>query len=197
MSVTPMGERMSMDVVHAVLRLEEVRKRDPNAVFVIERSTNANAVVFSANVHSNGQFVSSEPLRVYWINYETDKLGKNTAPLTFFEKSVAYGIKVVNACRDSPIVSLAGVPSVLMHLRRSSTTGHYTAVITRLSDKSQGILRGAYIKLGKHWTGVVPTVEYVVVATQDLDSECKPRIEAWERAADGTLTVKTTTATAR
>jgi hypothetical protein len=70
---------------------------DPNQIFYIERSLNANTVVYVANLDASGKLDADEPVKVYWRRYNRDG---HVKPLNFPERMMAYGIKSVR--RDGP-----------------------------------------------------------------------------------------------
>ncbi len=63
----------------------------PNHLFVIERSKNANIVVYDANRGPSGDFEAASPVAAYWLlNGENDKREE----LTKLERDRAYGVDV-------------------------------------------------------------------------------------------------------
>ncbi|MDR3527615.1 MAG: DUF4833 domain-containing protein [Rhizomicrobium sp.] len=70
---------------------------EPNQVFYIERSSNSNTVVYSANLASDGKLNRDEPIIGYWRWYNVDGHKKD---LNFAERMMAYGIKAVK--HDGP-----------------------------------------------------------------------------------------------
>lgn len=65
--------------------------RCPAEIFRIERSTNANVVVYQANRTADGRLDPRDPVRAEWIMRAED--GRRE-PLTFLERSFAYGFDV-------------------------------------------------------------------------------------------------------
>jgi hypothetical protein len=60
------------------------------SLFYLQRSSNANTVIYDANLLPNGQLNSRQPVEVYWLRYNTD--GHRRA-LNFVERNFAYGLK--------------------------------------------------------------------------------------------------------
>jgi len=60
-------------------------------LFVIERSTNSNSVVYDANVVAGKLLNSARPVDAYWIMRER---GSRREELTYIEKSRAYGFDI-------------------------------------------------------------------------------------------------------
>jgi len=65
---------------------------DPNMLFYIQRSVNANTLVYAAHIDSPGRIDLDAPVDVYWRWYNVDGHRK---PLNFIERMMAYGVKSV------------------------------------------------------------------------------------------------------
>jgi hypothetical protein len=65
---------------------------EPNQLFYIERSVNANTVVYAARFDKHGQIDSRKPVDVYWRWYNVDGHRK---PLNFIEDMLAYGVRTL------------------------------------------------------------------------------------------------------
>jgi hypothetical protein len=74
------------------LRPEFPVPEEPNQLFYIERSVNANTVVYAANLDAGGKLDGQNPVTAYWRWYNVDGHKK---PLNFAERMMAYGIKAV------------------------------------------------------------------------------------------------------
>ena len=70
---------------------------EPNQVFYIERSSNANTVIYCAKLGKDGKLDTSEPIVGYWRWYNVDG---HIKPLNFAERMLAYGIKSIK--HDGP-----------------------------------------------------------------------------------------------
>lgn len=70
---------------------------EPNQLFYIERSSNANTVIYTANLDKDGKLDDDEPITAFWRWYRVDGHKK---PLNFAERMMAYGIKSVK--HDGP-----------------------------------------------------------------------------------------------
>ena len=70
---------------------------EPNQVFYIERSSNANTVIYCAKLGKDGKLDTSEPIVGYWRWYNVDGHIKT---LNFAERMLAYGIKSIK--HDGP-----------------------------------------------------------------------------------------------
>lgn len=79
----------------------------PDRLFHIARSLNRNLVCYDAN-QSNGKLDTKEPVKVYWLNREKEP-GK-TNGLSFIQKKMAYGYKVISASGESCTITLTAYP---------------------------------------------------------------------------------------
>ena len=70
-------------------------------VFIFERSKNSNYVCYDVNLDGD-RLNQKEPLRSYWV------LGGETRieELSFLERRVAFGVKVISATESEAVVSL-------------------------------------------------------------------------------------------
>src|SRR5262245_28326244 len=63
-------------------------------LFRIARSTNANVVIYDANVDRAGRLVEDAPVVAYWIMLAEDRRRES---LTWLENELAYGFEVVGS----------------------------------------------------------------------------------------------------
>lgn len=63
--------------------------REPQQVFYVQRSLNANTIVYAARI-TGGALDSREPVEVYWRRYGDAGERK---PLSGLERSLAFGVK--------------------------------------------------------------------------------------------------------
>jgi len=61
-----------------------------NRLFIIERSKNANLVIYDANINKDGVLDPDRPIDVYWLSYAESK-NPPKEDLNFLEKMKAYG----------------------------------------------------------------------------------------------------------
>jgi len=62
---------------------------DPNMLFYVQRSSNANTIVYAANLTAPGQIDPKKPIDVFWRRY--NEKGERRA-LYFFERILAFGV---------------------------------------------------------------------------------------------------------
>ena len=64
---------------------------DSNQVFYLQRSLNANTIVYTARMHPDGTIDERDPIQVYWRRFNSDGRIK---PLTLLERTQAFGVRV-------------------------------------------------------------------------------------------------------
>ena len=80
-------------------------------IFVFERNTNSNYVCYDINL-KDGKLDAKEPLKAYWV------LGHETRiePLTFLDRKMAFGVKVLQATDDEALVHLTAYKDLKIRL---------------------------------------------------------------------------------
>src|SRR5690349_19688871 len=88
------------------LRPEFKTPDEPNQLFYIQRSPNANAVIYAANLDAQGKLNASAPVEAFWRKFNIDG---SKQPLNFIERMMAYGVKM--DARKPPITfTIAALP---------------------------------------------------------------------------------------
>jgi len=59
------------------------------SLFFIQRSSNANTIVYEGNILSNGEYDPEKPVDVFWIRYDEEGQRKG---LNFIQRKLAYGV---------------------------------------------------------------------------------------------------------
>ena len=70
---------------------------EPNQLFYVQRSPNANTVVYAAKLDGQGNFDTRNPVEAFWRKFNIDG---SKQPLNFMERMMAYGVtlpQVINA----------------------------------------------------------------------------------------------------
>jgi hypothetical protein len=128
--------RVSMLLVLAVLAA------DPpgcsSELFRIERSKNANVVLYEAQTTSAGELSADEPFTASWLLL-ADR-GQREA-LSFFERRMAYGFEV-KPVKDGLEVSLKALAQRRISVRRQGACHAALATI----GGSEAVLRRIYVK---------------------------------------------------
>jgi len=123
-------------------------------LFYVQRSSNANTIVYELKLGSNGQPDQDEPVHPYWIRYTE---GGKKEDLSYIQRKFAYGVNskaLGNGKYDIRFVSYKKFPLTLM----KGADGKYHIFAT-ISQK-QFIVNRIFVKIegGSFW---VPNVRYV------------------------------------
>lgn len=123
-------------------------------LFYVQRSSNANTIVYELKLGSNGQPNEDEPVHPYWIRYTE---GGKKEDLSYIQRKFAYGVNAKalgNGKYDIRFVSYKKFPLTLM----KGADGKYHIFAT-ISQK-QFIVNRIFVKIegGSFW---VPNVRYV------------------------------------
>lgn len=91
-------------------------------IFVFERNTNTNYVCYDINLEK-GQLNQKEPLKAYWV------LGHETRieNLTFLDKKMAFGVKVISAKEDEAVVHLTAYKD--LNIRLCKRSGKWVGIV--------------------------------------------------------------------
>jgi Domain of unknown function (DUF4833) len=134
----------------------------PPHLFVIERSLNANIVVYDANRGPDGRLVVSQPVKAYWIL--NAKQGQRQE-LTALERSRAYGLTVAPRKRSGRYtVVLKARPGwpILVRVRRGCPIA-----IAKI-DGHRAVVRRLFVKTTEKI--FIPHVDYVEIFGEDLET---------------------------
>lgn len=108
-------------------------------LFHISRSANRNLVCYDVNING-GKIHKGEPLKVYWVNRE--KNPGETNGLSYIQRKMAYGYKLISSDGDSYVCLLTAYPS--RQLTISKRGDSYVCYITISGEKA--ILKSLYVK---------------------------------------------------
>ncbi len=73
---------------------------EPDQLFYIQRSPNANTVVYAAKLDARGDFDSTAPVEPYWRKFNIDG---SKQKLSFMERLMAYGVRLDPIRHGQPI----------------------------------------------------------------------------------------------
>ena len=130
----------------------------PERLVHIARSLNRNLVCYDANIQS-GKLDTEEPINVYWLN-RTDRPG-HTNGLSFIQKKLAYGYKVVSREGDQCRVTLSAYPKREITIRRDGQ--RYAGFIP--INGSEARLTSLYVQLKPNSSINVDYVELIGIST--------------------------------
>jgi len=123
-------------------------------LFYVQRSANANTIVYEIKLGSNGLPDEEEPVHPYWIRYTE---GGKHEDLNYIQRKFAYGVNskpLGNGKYDIRFVSYKKFPLTLM----KGTDGKYHIFAT--ISQRQFIVNRIFVKIegGSFW---VPNVRFV------------------------------------
>jgi len=132
-----------------------------NLLFFLQRTPDANTVVYQLNLDKNGDVNEKSPVKASWIRYEENGIVKE---LSTIENKLAYGVKCKLIGKDSYEVRLVSYKKLTMYLEKAPDNQQY-----RLYIKDEGknlLLKRVFVKVegGSFW---FPKVHYIYLFTVD------------------------------
>jgi len=132
-------------------------------LFYVQRTPNANTIVYDLNLNSDGKLNADQPVKVFWLKY-AEKGQKEE--LNYIQRKFAYGLNTKaqnNGSYDIRFVSYKKFPLTLM--RGEDGKYHIFALVA----KKQVILNRIFVKIegGSFW---IPNVAYVEVKGTDPET---------------------------
>jgi hypothetical protein len=90
------------------LRPEFKTPDEPNQLFYVQRSPNANTVIYAAKLDGHGEINRSDPVESFWRKFNIDG---SKQPLNFIERNIAYGAHADPAVQGKPVTfTIAALP---------------------------------------------------------------------------------------
>ena len=121
---------------------------DPNRLFIVQRSVNANVVVYDAVRRDDGRLDTAHPVKAYWV-MNADR-GEHQA-LNIVEKAKAYGFSVANGARGDVTITLKAVKGRPIEVQAA---GKRVVAVTRIAGR-EAVLRRVFVQTEKdHPLGV-------------------------------------------
>lgn len=168
MAVGPAAARdftSSVTESDAMVRLRpEFRTPDePNQLFYVQRSPNANTVVYAAKLDAKGGFDRSTPVEAFWRKFNMDG---SRQPLNFIERMMAYGVRTDRVAAGKPITfTIAALPERKLTLAMDKD-GKPQALI-QIGGRS---VKLAYVYLQVVEGGLMPSVPALDIVGTDIAS---------------------------
>ena len=125
-------------------------------IFIFERSTNSNYVCYDINLQ-DGKFNPKSPLNSYWVLDEGTRLGE----LTFLEKKVAFGIKVICSKEDEAQVHMTAYKDLIIRVCKHK--GKWVGIVK--IHGHEAILQKMFAQMKP---SIYPRCEYVDVFGTDI-----------------------------
>lgn len=137
-----------------------------NMLFYVQRTINANTIVYTLNEDKDGNLNEAEPIKVYWIKYAQ---GGKIDPLTFIQRKYAYGVNAKLIDEEKKIFSFEFVSynKRQFYLSKSSIDNKYR--VYGLVNNKLSVLSNICVKIegGTFW---LPNVKSVELKAKDPNS---------------------------
>lgn len=136
---------------------------EPNQLFYVQRSPNANTVVYAARLDGKGAIDRSDPVEAFWRKFNIDgaKVGLN-----FVERMMAYGVRVDRAPAGKPVTfAIAALPE-----RKFTLSLDAHGKPEALMQIGGRVVKVAYIYLQVVEGGLMPSVPALDVFGTDIAS---------------------------
>ena len=135
-----------------------------NLLFFLQRTPDANTVVYELNYREDGQLDPKAPVKGSWIRYEEQGRLK---PLTSIEQKFAYGVKSKALGNEAYEIRLAAYQKMPMYLIRSETDQKYHIYIKE--EGRNHLLKRVFVKVkgGSFW---FPKVVYIDLITMNSET---------------------------
>lgn len=134
-----------------------------NMLFYVQRTINANTIVYTLNQDKDGNLNEKEPIKVYWIKYAQ---GGKIDPLTYIQRNYAYGVKskLIDKDKESYLLEFVSYNKKQFYLLKSKTDSKYH--VWGYINNKLTILTNILVKIegGTFW---IPNVKYVEVKAID------------------------------
>jgi hypothetical protein len=137
---------------------------DPNVLFYVQRSQNANTVVYAAKIDGAGRLDPRTPVQVFWRRYDTE--GGKHKSLSFAERNMAFGIdtKPAPGREDAWLVNVVSYPA-RKALVEVDKKGKPQALVEM--GRHMAKLAYAYIQLDEG-SGTIPSITFVDLFGYDV-----------------------------
>ena len=146
-------------IVH--VRPEFKTPDEPNQLFYVQRSPNANTVIYAARLDGNGEIDRGNPVEGFWRKFNIDG---SKQPLNFIERMMAYGVRADRArAGKPPTFAIAALPE-----RKFTVTLDAQHKPQALMQMGAHTVKVAYIYLQVKEGGLLPDVPSLDVFGTDI-----------------------------
>ncbi|MVT11755.1 DUF4833 domain-containing protein [Chitinophaga tropicalis] len=127
----------------------------PNMLFYMQRTPNANTIIYDLNLKKDGSLNESEPVNIYWIRYTENNEKKG---LNYIQRKFAYGLKIKQLEKDKYELRSVAYDKKKMYLMKAAEGGGYH-IYTQIGQ-TMAILNRIYLQIegGTFW---FPNVVYI------------------------------------
>jgi len=114
----------------------------PNRLFYIQRSSNANTIVYDAQLGAKGRFNPDKPVVVYWLRYAEQGQRQE---LSWIQRTLAYGLSRPELLGEELVTNWVSYRKRPLHLTIDAD-GHPVARIQINNRMAQ--LRRVFVQVG-------------------------------------------------
>jgi len=127
-------------------------------IFKFERSTNSNYIFYDINLQ-DGKLCQRAPLKFYWVLDEETRLGE----VTFLERKVAFGIKVISSNENEAKVHMTAYKDLVIRICKHK--GKWVGIV-KLNGHEM-ILQKMFAQMKQ---SIYPRCEYVDIFGTDINT---------------------------
>lgn len=127
-------------------------------IYKFERSTNSNYVCYDINLQA-GKLNPKAPLKSYWVVDE----GARMSELTFFERKVAFGIKVLSSNENEARVHMTAYKDLIIRICKHK--GKWVGIVKL--NGHELILQKMFAQMKQ---SIYPRCEYVDIYGTDIET---------------------------
>jgi Domain of unknown function (DUF4833) len=136
---------------------------EPDQLFYVQRSPNANTVIYTARLDAQGNFDSRAPVDTFWRKFNIDGTRQ---PLNFLERMMAYGVKLDAHKTGQPITfTIAALPDRKLSLGMDAQ--HRPEARMQIGNHT---VKVAYVYLKVVEGGLMPSVPSLDIVGTDIAS---------------------------
>jgi len=136
---------------------------EPGQLFYVQRSPNANTVVYAARLDAKGNFDSRNPVDAFWRKFNIDGSKRG---LNFLERMMAYGVRVGASKAGAPVTfTIAALPERKLSL--SWDEHHHPQATLAIGNHT---VKLAYVYLQVEEGGLMPDVPSLDIVGTDIIS---------------------------
>lgn len=139
-----------------------------NTLFYLQRTPNANTILYDLNVNNKGELDKENPIHVYWIRYTEP--GHPKKDLNYIQRKFAYGVKVKKLSGDEWDIRLVAYDKVKLTLKKDQN-GQYK-VFTNI-NKKEAVFDKSYIRIDEGGSFWKPNVKYIEIFGHDSQTKVK------------------------
>ncbi|MDB5733899.1 MAG: hypothetical protein JWN16_536 [Alphaproteobacteria bacterium] len=164
----PAGARSLTSTVTESDRVEHLRPEfkipdEPNQLFYVQRSPNANTVIYAAKLDGHGEINRADPVDAFWRKFNIDG---SRQPLNFIERNIAYGAHADPSVQGKPVTfTIAALPE-----RKLTLTLDANKKPQALMQIGTHTVKVAYVYLQVVEGGLMPDVPALDVFGTDIAS---------------------------